>query len=330
MDTRPGVPLARRPLPSEDQLRLMAKVARMYHERGLRQAQIAAELHISQPRVSRLLKRAEEVGVVRTTVSMPPGVHTDLEDALEAAYGLGEAVVVDAGGGDEEVTEALGAATATYLESTLTGGDLVGISSWSATLLAAVDHLRPFRTSVVDTVVQLVGGVGEPRVQMQATRLLDRFATATGAAPVFLSAPGLLGSAEARATLMADPSQQEAVAAWQRLSMVLVGIGSLEPSPLLRESGNALPDSDQEALRAAGAVGDICQRFFDAGGEPVATGVDERVVGIAADALRRIERRIGVAGGLRKHSAIRAALLGDWVNVLITDVDEAERLVADA
>ncbi len=320
----------RRAALSDDQLRLMTKIARMYHQRGLRQSEIAAELHVSQPRVSRLLKRAEEVEIVRTIISPPPGVHTDLEEALEGSYGLGEAVVVDVVGDEADITAALGAATATYLDTTLTGGDTVGISSWSATLLAAVDQMRPARTPVVDTVVQLVGGVGEPRVQMQATRLLDRFATATGAEPVFMSAPGLLGSASARASLMADATLADVLQAWERLTTVLVGIGSLDPSPLLRESGNALLESDQEILREAGAVGDICQRFFDASGQPVRSAVDDRVVGITYDQLLRVGRRIGVAGGPRKHPAIRAALLGGWVNVLVTDLDEAERLVADA
>ncbi len=315
---------------SADQLRLMAKIARMYHQRSMRQSEIAAELHVSQPRVSRLLKLAGEAGIVRTTVTVPSGVHTDIEEALEAAYGLGEAVVVDVVGSDAEIVPALGSATSIYLETTLTGGDTVGIASWSATLLAAVEHMRPMRVPVVDTVVQLVGGVGEPRVQMQATRLLGQFAAATGGSPLFMSAPGLLGSAAARATLMADATLAEVVEVWDRLTMAVVGIGSLEPSPLLRESGNALPDADQELLRTAGAVGDICQRFFDAQGDPVRSPVDERVVGITPDQLRRIPRRVAVAGGARKHSAIRAALLGGWVNVLITDLDEAERLMADA
>lgn len=315
---------------SDDQIRLMAKIARMYHERGMRQAEIAKELHVSQPRVSRLLKRAQEIGIVRTTVALPAGVHTDLEEALERAYGLREAVVVDAGGSDADLNPALGAATAVYLDATLTGGDTVGISSWSATLLAAVEAMRPARAAVVDTVAQVVGGIGDPRVQMQATRLIGRFAAATGAEPMFMSTPGMLGSKSARDALMADPTVTEVVAMWQRLTMVLVGIGSLEPSPLLRESGNAIATADQELLRAAGAVGDICLRFFDATGAPVRSTLDERVIGIDPEQLREIPRRVGVAGGARKHSAIRAALLGRWINVLVTDRAEAERLVADA
>ena len=314
---------------SDDQLRLMARIARMYHERGMRQADIAEEPHVSQPRVSRLLKRAGEIGIVRTTVALPAGVHTDLEEALEQRYGLGEAVVVDVEG-DDDVTRALGAAAAVYLETTLTGGDTVGLSSWSASLLAAVESMRPAKGSVVDTVVQVVGGVGDPRVQMQATRLIARFAAATGANPVFMPTPGMLGSASGRNTLMADPTVTEVMAIWPQLTTVLVGIGSLEPSPLLRESGNALAERDQEHLLAAGAVGDICLRFFDEDGTPVRSEVDDRVVGIDFDQLRRVPRRVAVAGGARKHSAIRAALRGGWITVLVTDRAEAERLVADA
>src|SRR3712207_4643007 len=97
---------------SDDPLRLMARIARMYHEWGMRQAEIAPELHVSQPRVSRLLKRAAEVGVVRTTVVLPSGVHADLEERLERVFGLREAVVVDVSGRGDELTTPLGSAAA--------------------------------------------------------------------------------------------------------------------------------------------------------------------------------------------------------------------------
>ena len=113
----------------------------MYHERGVRQVDIADTLHISQARVSRLLKRATELGIVRTVVAVAPGVLTEAEEALEDSYGIAEAVVVDVEGSDQDIIAALGSAGATYLETTLTGGDRIGISSWSQTLLAVVDRM---------------------------------------------------------------------------------------------------------------------------------------------------------------------------------------------
>jgi DNA-binding transcriptional regulator LsrR (DeoR family) len=297
----------------------------MYHERGLKQPQIAVELHVSQPRVSRLLRQAVELGVVRTTVTLPPGVYTDLEDQVRERYGLRDVVVVDAGGTAGEVLPALGAAAAQYLDATLTGREVLGISSWSETLIATVDAMRVKNTPVVEQVVQLTGGVGNPQVQVQATRLTSNLARLTGAAPVFMPSPGFVGSAAIRRALMKEASIAEVAAVWKTLTMVLVGIGSLEPSPLLRRSGNAIAEGEQQQLRKLGAVGDVCHRYFDADGQPVAK-FDQRVVGIGASELRAVDRRVAVAGGERKFSCVRAALRGGWINVLITDLAMATRL----
>ncbi|NUS00125.1 MAG: sugar-binding transcriptional regulator, partial [Kribbellaceae bacterium] len=136
----------------------------MYHEKGIRQPQIAAELNLSQARVSRMLKQAVEVGIVHTVVTMPSGVHSDLEDELQGRYGLRDAVVVDSAG--DEVLPALGSGAAAYLDMTLTGGHVVGISSWSETLISAVDRMPRKSVPVVDKVVQIVGGLGDAAVQM--------------------------------------------------------------------------------------------------------------------------------------------------------------------
>ena len=315
-----------------DQIRLLTKVARMYHERGLRQPQIAEQLHISQPRVSRLLRRAVELGIVRTTVVSPRGVHAELEERIEQAYGLAEVVIADT---DEQADElqvqrALGSAAAVYLETTLMGKERIGVSSWSSALLATVEAMHPRSTPVAEQVVQMLGGLGNLNAQTQATRITGGLAQLTGAAAVFLPAPGVLASGGMREMFLTDPNVRPVLQACDRLTMALVGIGSVEPSPLLRESGNAFAEAELPALSRAGAVGDVCLRFFDEHGTPVASGLDQRVLGISEEALRQVPRRVGVAGGPRKYTAIRAALRGGWVNVLVTDLQIANRLLAQA
>jgi DNA-binding transcriptional regulator LsrR (DeoR family) len=314
-----------------DQIRLVTKVARMYHERGMRQPEIAAQLHISQPRVSRLLKKALAIGIVRTIVVSPRGSYAELEEEIESRYGLQEVVIADTGGETEEriILPALGAAAAVYLDATLTGGDRVGISSWSSTLLATVEAMRPRPTRTADQVVQVLGGMGVVTAQAMATRLTGRLAQLTGADAVYLPAPGLVASAATREVMVSDPMIASVHEAWERLTLLLAGIGSLEPSSLLRESGNAIAEAEAGQLRAAGAVGDVCLRFFDASGAHVVPELDDRVIGIGVDTLRAIPRRVAVAGSARKYGAIRAALLGGWVNVLITDLAVAQRLAAD-
>jgi DNA-binding transcriptional regulator LsrR (DeoR family) len=254
-------------------------------------------------------------------------VYTDLEEALETRYGLGEAVVVDVEGSHQDIAAALGSAGASYLETTLTGGERIGISSWSQTLLGMVDRMQPLRVAGAELVIQLVGGLGAATVQSDGNRLLSELAHLIGATPVFVPAPGLVGNKAVRESLLNDPAMESVAAEWDRLTMAVVGIGSLPPSPLLRASGNAVDPAEQDKLQAAGAVGDVCQRYFDSAGVLVRSDLDDRVVGIDPETLRRIPRRIGVAGGASKHAAIHAAVSGGWVNVLLTDTGTAESLL---
>ena len=63
-------------------------------------------------------------------------------------------------------------------------------------------------------------------------------------------------------------------------------------------------------------------------GNAVESSFDQRVIGISREDIMRVPRRIGVAGGAEKTDAIRAAVLGGWVNILITDLEVATALVA--
>ncbi|GAB2610554.1 sugar-binding transcriptional regulator [Pseudactinotalea suaedae] len=313
----------------EDRLSMLVKVARMYHEQGLRQPEIADRLHVSQSRVSRLLKEAVTRGIVRTVVVAPPGSFADLEEEVRTALGLTDVVVAGSSTSDEPTSlAAIGAAGAAYLESTLMPTERVGLSSWSASLLAVVEAMAPRPSRGAERVVQILGGVGAASVQVQATRLADRLAQVTGGEAMYFPAPGVVASEQVRDALLADPYVADVVAAWSDLSVVLVGIGSVQPSPLLVSSGNALPQPDLDELAGLGAVGDVCLNFFDAEGRLVDSDLHHRVLGIDAETLRAVPRKIGVAGGERKVEAIRAAARGGWIDVLVTDSNTARALLA--
>ena len=313
-----------------DELRLMAKVARMYYRDGLRQVQITGRLNIHQSTVSRLLKRAEKEGIVRMTLTMPAGLHAELEDALQSGYGLREAIVVDAVDQEEQIVRDLGAAAAFYLETTLKTRDVVGISSWSAALLAMVEAMHPSPRGSGARVVQILGGIGSPGAEVHANQLTQRLANLLGGVAMLLPAPGAVGSAEARRVMLKDRYVQEAMSLFKSITVAVVGIGAVAPSKMLAASGNVFSAKELRSLSDRGAVGDICLRFFDANGAPVITPLNDRVIAIELADLKRVDRVVGIAGGHRKFAAIRGALRGRRINVLITDRSTAERLVKSA
>lgn len=309
-----------------DELRLIAKVARMYYMQHMRQSEIVERLGVHQSTVSRLLKRAETEGIVRISVAPPAGIHSEIEEALETRFGLKEVVVVDCIENEDQIVQDLGAAAAFFVESNIHEQETIGISSWSATLLAMVNAMHPATKGAGTSVVQMLGGVGNPNTQIDATQLTQRLAGLIGGRPVLLPAPGVVGSAEARDILLKDQFVQGALSLYRALSIALVGIGALEPSRALASSGNSFSPQELRLLKSQGAVGDICLRFYNAEGSPIETPLNDRVIGIELRHLKRAKRVVGVAGGLRKRAAILGALKGKLINVLITDHATADFL----
>ncbi len=313
-----------------DELRMITRVARLYYEMDKRQSEIAEQLGISQATVSRLLYRSKEEGIIRISVNMPKGVYIELEEALVMKFNLRDAIVVDSLEDDEKLIQRdLGAAAAYYLESAIRPNEVIGISSWSATLLALVDALHPLSRKANIKVVQILGGVGNPAVEAHATRLTSRIAQLVNGEGVYLPVPGVLASEEARNILLADEVCKHAITLFDQVSTALVGIGAIDPSPLLAQSGNIFSPSEMDLLNKEKAVGDILLHFYDIEGNLVNCGLDKRVISMGLEQLIKVNRAIGVAGGLRKYSGILGALRGHWINILITDRFTAERLVAE-
>lgn len=316
-----------------EERRLLSKVAYLYHELRLKQSAIAQQLDVSQSTVSRLLKRAELEGIVQIVLRLPQGIYTPLENQLREQYHLKSCIIVDCEDPDdtEAIQRYLGQAAAYYIETTLGSSEIVGISSWSSTLLAMVDAQRPLSWSTHAKVVQILGGVGNPSAEIYASRLTERFSKIINADAIYLPAPGVAASRDTRDVLLHDPFVREALDKFDHITLALVGIGALEPSVLLARSGNVFSKEELDTLRHHGAVGDISLRFFDLQGSPVITPLDERVISIRLDQLKKVRRSVGIAGGRRKHLAIKSALIGGWINVLITDRFTAEYLIsADA
>lgn len=310
-----------------DELRLIARVSRMYYEWDMRQSEIAKQLGLSQATISRLLKRSEAEGIVRISVNLPKGVYTELEETLVKKFGLRDAIVVDCLEDNETMIQReLGAAAAYYLESIISPNEVIGISSWSATLLGLVDALPPVKRKPNVKVVQILGGVGNPSVEAHATRLTSRMAELIKGEAIYLPVSGVLASEAARDILMADEVAQQAIRLFDKVTIALVGIGAIEPSPLLAQSGNIFSPEEYKLLRQANAIGDILERFFDQNGKLVETGLEKRVISMSLEQLSKVDRAIGVAGCSRKFEALLGALRGHWINILVTDRFNAKRL----
>lgn len=317
------------PMDAEHQ-RLVTKVALLYHHHGMKQTEIAKRIGMSQPQVSRLLESAQAMRIVRTTVVVPEGLHAELEGALEARFGLRDAHVTEVSDHEDEdaVTRDLGRALAQRLPSMLSGSSIVGFTSWSRSLRAAVSDLTPLPDSTVTQVVEMLGDVGDPALQHEAAQSTLTFAQLLGAEPLFLRVPGVATSVAMRdGLLMHDPHAQEALEQLNHLDVALSGVAGCNATGALGPGDNFFTEEQFAFARSLGAVGQVNLRFIAADGTPVRSELDSLVIGVTLEQLMRTPMRIGVAGGASKREAILAALRGKWLNVLVTDVDMARWLL---
>lgn len=78
---------------NSDDIRLIVKIAQLYYEQDMTQAQIARELGIYRTTISRLLKRGREQGIVTIAINYDYNENLWLEQQLKQKFGLKEAVV---------------------------------------------------------------------------------------------------------------------------------------------------------------------------------------------------------------------------------------------
>lgn len=316
------------PDPDLDQLRMMTKVSHLYHNRGMVQSEIARQLGLSQARVSRLLSAAEEANIVRTIIVPPPGLNSDLEQRLESEFGLLEVHVVDATGEDEKGrAQTLGRALANVFEIMPIEDKEIGFTSWSNSMRAFVNVLNSPHAKAKH-IVEMLGGVGQPGVQHLATQATESLAKLTDATPKFLRVPGVVPSIAVKdAILESDNFARSTLDALNHLDIALVGLGNCEIRSEVMAEGNFFTEAQFDMIRGLGAVGEINLRFIDKNGKPVESELDDLVIGVTLDQIKKADRRIGVSGGEAKRDAALAAVRGGWINVLITDEETAEYLL---
>ena len=275
-----------------DDVRLMVKVCDLYYNGNVSQQQIAAMLNLSRPTVSRLLVSAREKGIVQITVSNLDTIrYWEMERKLEDRYQLREVIIVDSASDQEELKTSLGRAAGQYLESTIKNNQVVGVSMGS-TLHQVVSHVtRPSAHGV--TFVPLIGGMGQLRMDLHSNNLA------------------------------------EALRLMRQVDVAIVGIGCPFSDNSSIAATGYFKDNEIDFLREKNVAGDICMQFYNAEGDTSPFQKDNIVIGIDIHRLKNIPHSIGVAGGLDKLAAIKGAINGHYINILITDIQCAEALLSN-
>lgn len=308
---------------SDDHLRL---VARLYYLDGLGQAEVARFARVSQAKVSRLLALAKERGIVRITVADYDPRRRDLEDRLQARYRLAAAIVIKAGGGSEgaDLRRAVGHFGAAAVEGLIEPRAVVALAG-GRTLHAVVHHL-PLAPAKAPTVVQAMGSV-DPNASVYDAQEIGRvMVQRLGGTFLSLNTPAFIPEKRMRDALLELEQVRSVHENLGRARVALVGLGTLTNSVFVERG--TLDAAMIRELGRAGAVGEVCGRFFDARGNECATAWRDRVISVQLAQLRKIPLGLAIVSGTDRTAAIEAAIRGHLIKALLIDEAGATALLA--
>jgi lsr operon transcriptional repressor len=305
-------------------LDIIGKAARLHYEYGLTHQEVAEVLHISRVKVTRLLKRARDLGVVQIRVLPDVSPYAVLETQLTQHFGLDEALVVPTMADDLAQRTALAGAAARYLQRVVRDGTVVaiGLSRTIALVHRYIVDPRPTRA----TFVSLVGGMRSVSMAANPYEGAEHLARLFGGVAEHLLAPAIAGSPVIAEAFLADPATAKTLDHAANADVALLGLGGISAHTTLVDEGELTPEEVKELL-ALGAVGDMAARFFDANGDAIQHEIDHRVIGLTLAQIRRIPVRLVVAGGADKTETILGALRAGLADVIVLDAGNAERIL---
>ena len=310
------------------QLSLMKEVASMYYEKGMTQEEIGKALYLSRTRISRILKKAEEVGVVEIHVNHILERNHSFEERIKQRFHLKEVRLYNGGGSksDQEIMDGVVKIAAAFLKERINRKMVVGIS-WGNTIRETVEVLGEVEKIPID-IVQIMGFAATTNLMSNSDNIAHCLASKYGGIAHGLNSPLFVPDMYVKNQIMKDKNIAATLVMAARADMVLTSIGTLEKVTDSNPWLGYMTKEMFEEIRSQGAVGCLGARFFDRNGKVLDNNEWNRHrFGILLEDIRKIKAVVIVASGEMKADALLGAIRGGLVDTLISDSRMAEKIV---
>ncbi|MDQ2633149.1 MAG: sugar-binding transcriptional regulator [Pseudomonadota bacterium] len=299
-----------------DEVEQITRAAWHYYNDGLTQNEVADMLGVSRIKVSRLLEKGRQTGLIELRINAPHAGCMTLQQQLISAFGLVDARVVPTAN-ELPLVPRIGRTAASFLMQKLEPNDLLAIG-WGETVATALRYAAPVFPQQNVSLVSLTGGVS---AYVSTSGLYGPQSNAH-----LIPTPLRVSSQDLAEMLRVEPYVRYVLDMAATARLALIGVGVVSSAATLVRYGYCT-STEIELFARRGAVGDILGYFYDAQGEIIDLDLHRHVVAIKVEDLRRIPNRAAAAAGLQKVDAILGLLRGQLANTLITDQATAEELL---
>lgn len=308
-----------------EDVRLIIKICKLYYENDLSQKEIAKQLNISTPQISRALAFARQSGYVSVQINNPFAVESQYEERLVETYGLRDALVINVPEGEGiEIGDVLAQASRNRMDQYLARSSTVGLMS-GRTIAWVTDAVTAQHKSNT-LFVPLVGGMGVAGADWHANNIARKLAVKTGGTSYILNAPLVVRNPEARELLETEPEIDSVLSLANKCDFMLLGVGEIADTATLVESGS-LTEAEIDGLKKEGAVAAVACGFIDDSGESLESDLTRRFIGARIREVRNCPHVVVAAFGRKKVEAIDATLKSGIAHEVITTAATARELL---
>lgn len=310
-----------------DSQRFLMKIVEMYYRDEMSQEVIAKKLSISRTTVARYLNKAKEEGYVKITINFPEENSILLEKQLESTYNLKEAIVA-LPQGEQAIGNIVASCASDYLIRILKNKMVLGVT-WGRSMRQVIDcfgkdpRVKNMGLKNVQ-IVPLLGTSNSMDYNDKEYRLTYSNVLATEIGEIingislYLPAPMFVSNQEIKDVIEKEEQVASVLERAKNADIALFGIGPVSEQSSVGKAG-LITGSEFKLIREKGGVGETVGRFYDSNGNIADENLDKKTVGVSLEDIQKIPIRIGVAYGKDKLEAIKGALKGGIVNVLVTD-----------
>lgn len=310
------------PIDDWEENELLARIAWFYYRDNLKQSEIGELLSIPRLKVSRLLDKARQKGIVNVEINSEYRSCFELEKTLKESFAIKNvSVVPDKSSTQEASTQTRLAIAASNVAYQLVNEHTVLATGFGKTIMQTLRHISSTQMSETLRFVSLAGGV--------ASYIQGIVHLANGQNISLLPTPLRVSNIELANALCKEPSVKEILVSAKSADIALVGIGAIQEGKQasMYQSGY-ISEGEQQLLKRKGAIGDILGYFFDSQGNIIQdVELHDEILALPLVELKEIPHVIGICGGENKAEAICAALKGGYLDALVTNENTVKEML---
>ncbi|WP_105613983.1 sugar-binding transcriptional regulator [Vallitalea okinawensis] len=307
---------------NKEEYQLIIDASVLYYLEGKTQSQIAKELYLSRPKVSRLLKKARDLQIVNITINYQNGEFEKLQSEVRRSFNVPHVVISKTLSNRENTLDEVCKAAAKELSMALRDDMTLGIS-WGKHVRTTAKHMKPKSFSNM-RIVELFGAISYD-IDVNDMLSIGRSLSSKLKGKLYpLPSPIYINDPIAREAIINTPVIKDTLSMIENCDLIVTGIGSIQDGESKLDNtlqtlwDNYVESNIKEKIVQQGGTGFLLAHFFDKNGNFLDMDINRNVVGIKTQTIKE-KKIIAIASGRKKAKAIYSVLKGGFIHTLVSD-----------